>query len=62
MKSPSFDEIQQGIDGVAIKGIAGGSLTVFLGNINTVVAIMVGVATFIYVVLKIHQLLTERKK
>lgn len=62
MARPSFDEIQQSLDGVVLKGAAGSALTVWLGNINTIVAIAVGVATLVYVVLKIHRLLTERKK
>lgn len=62
MTPPSFDEIQHGLDGVALKGVAGASLSYWLGNINTIVAIAVGVATLVYVVLKIHRLLTERKK
>lgn len=51
------EAVKQAVDGVCAKGLAGACLTYWLGSIDKVVEIAVGLATLAYVVLKIVRLL-----
>lgn len=51
------ETVKQAVDGVCAKGLAGACLTYWLGSIDKIVAIAVGLATLAYVVLKIVRLL-----
>lgn len=60
MERPDLSDVQQAIDGVCAKGVAGACLTYWLGNINTIVAICVGLATLVYVGMKIARLRADK--
>ena len=55
-----MNDFVQSVDGVAVKGFAGAGVSAYLSNFSVVVSIMVGLATLVYVCLKIYFLYKEK--
>jgi hypothetical protein len=56
------NDFVQSVDGVAVKGFAGAGVSAYLSNFSAVVSIMVGLATLVYVCLKVYFLYKEKFK
>jgi hypothetical protein len=57
-----MNDFVQSVDGVAVKGFAGAGVSAYLSNFSLVVSIMVGLATLVYVCLKVYFLYKEKFK
>ena len=56
------NDFVQSVDGVAVKGFAGAGVSAYMSNFSAVVSIMVGLATLVYVCLKVYFLYKEKVK
>jgi hypothetical protein len=62
MSKTLMNDVVQSVDGVAVKGFAGAGVSAYLSNFSLVVSIMVGLATLVYVCLKVYFLYKEKFK